>query len=124
MEKSPSSLRTLLRWTLRIVFTVAGIAILALIGFRYAAHEREARAPQDAAPKGGRYVKARDVEIFVQEAGRAGAPVVLFVHGTGAWSEAWRACLDAAAGAGFHAVALDLPPFGYSTRPADVSYAK
>ena len=52
------------------------------------------------------------------------APVVLFVHGMGAWSELWRATLDATAAAGFRAVALDLPPFGYSERPARPAYSR
>src|SRR5262249_32879499 len=39
-----------------------------------------------------------------------GVPVVL-IHGTAAWSELWRATIDALAAAGFHVVALDLPPF-------------
>jgi pimeloyl-ACP methyl ester carboxylesterase len=97
--------------------------LLALVAFRYAASEREAHGARAAAPVGGRYVKADDVEIFIQEAGPASGPAVLFVHGTGAWSEAWRASLEAAGRAGFHAIALDLPPFGYSTRPP-TSYAK
>ena len=45
-------------------------------------------------------------------------PVVL-IHGTAAWSELWRATIDALAAAGFHVIALDLPPFGFSDRPGD-----
>ena len=60
---------------------------------------------------------AGDVEIFIQETGPADGPVVLFVHGTGAWSGTWREAMTAA-GAGFRAIAIDLPPFGFSRRPA------
>ena len=49
---------------------------------------------------------------------------VLFVHGTGAWSEAWRGSMAAAAKAGARAIALDLPPFGFSQRPQAPRYAK
>ena len=53
----------------------------------------------------------------MQEKGPAdGIPVVLF-HGTAAWSELWRHTSDALAAAGFHVIALDLPPFGFSDRP-------
>ncbi len=117
-------MRAFLGWTGAIFFTLLGIAILALLGFRGAAWNREVHTPESGAPEGGRYVKARDVRVFIQEAGAADAPVVLFVHGTGAWSEAWRASLEAASKVGFRAIALDLPPFGYSTRPADGNYAK
>jgi len=60
----------------------------------------------------------------VQELGPVGAPVVVFVHGMGAWSELWRETLVATAGAGFRAVALDLPPFGYSERPAPDAFGR
>jgi pimeloyl-ACP methyl ester carboxylesterase len=42
--------------------------------------------------------------------------VVLF-HGTAAWSELWRKTIDRLSAAGFHVIALDLPPFGFSDRP-------
>jgi pimeloyl-ACP methyl ester carboxylesterase len=55
--------------------------------------------------------------VFVQEHGPAnGIPVVLF-HGTAAWSELWRHTITPLAAAGFHVIALDLPPFGFSDRP-------
>jgi pimeloyl-ACP methyl ester carboxylesterase len=60
--------------------------------------------------------------MFVQEAGPPdGIPVVL-IHDTGAWSEIWRETMTALAAAGFHAVALDMPPFGFSQRPSRPSY--
>jgi pimeloyl-ACP methyl ester carboxylesterase len=69
-------------------------------------------------------VRAHDVELFVQERGDPSRPAVVFVHGTGAWSETWLPAMDAVAAAGFHAVALDLPPFGYSQRPDPPRYDK
>lgn len=69
-------------------------------------------------------MRAADTEIFVQERGPKDGQPVVFVHGTGAWSEAWHHSLEAAAGAGFRAIALDLPPFGFSTRPVSSDYSK
>ena len=69
------------------------------------------------APRTGHLVPTRSGGVFVQEKGPAnGIPVVLF-HGTAAWSELWRQTSDALASAGFHVIALDLPPFGFSDRP-------
>lgn len=96
--------------------------VLVLAGFRVAAARRETVARHDAAPKSGRFVKAGDVELFVQEEGPAGGAPVVFVHGTGAWSEIWRGTMRALAGAGYRAIALDMPPFGYSSRPANADY--
>ena len=112
---------------LRALFVLCAAAIVAaaaILGFfRLQAHERETREAANIAPPSGRFVKAADVEIFVQEAGPPGGPAVLFVHGTGAWSETWREAMTAAAGAGFRAIAIDLPPFGFSSRPASGAYA-
>jgi pimeloyl-ACP methyl ester carboxylesterase len=60
--------------------------------------------------------------MYVQEAGPASGPVVLLVHGTGAWSEIWRRTLDTLGAEGYHAVAVDMPPFGYSERPTRADY--
>ena len=83
----------LTRW-LRALFGLGAAAIVAVAAilafFRLQAHERETHEGANIAPPTGRFVKAADVEIFVQEAGPADAPAVLFVHGTGAWSETWR----------------------------------
>jgi pimeloyl-ACP methyl ester carboxylesterase len=107
---------------LGILLAVLAIAVLGT--FRWQAHARETKTRQEAAPRVGRFVRAADVEIFVQEAGPPGAPVVLFVHGMGAWSELWRETLTVTAAAGFRAVAVDLPPFGFSERPAPGGYGR
>jgi pimeloyl-ACP methyl ester carboxylesterase len=112
------------KW-LVVALIVIAIGVSAVLGaFRYQASSRETRTRVEAAPAGGRFVRAADVDVFIQEVGPRDAPVVLFVHGMGAWSELWRATLAATAAAGFRAVALDLPPFGYSERPARPAYSR
>jgi pimeloyl-ACP methyl ester carboxylesterase len=96
--------------------------VVALAGFRAAASRREVQTRRDAAPKTGRFVRAADVELFVQEEGPpTGAPVLL-VHGTGAWSEIWRETMHALAARGYRAIAVDMPPFGFTARPSNVDY--
>ena len=104
-------------------FVLCGV-LIGLQGFRAKAGRSEILSAAEIAPKTGRFVHAGDVDLFVQEAGPADGPAVLFVHGTGAWSETWRDTLTALAGAGFHAIALDLPPFGFSQRPSNGLYDK
>ena len=110
---------------MRVGYALGALAlavVLLLAGFRVAAARRERVSRQETAPKTGRFVRAADVELFVQEEGPAdGAPVV-FVHGTGAWSEIWRGTMRVLAGAGYRAIALDMPPFGFSSRPASADY--
>jgi pimeloyl-ACP methyl ester carboxylesterase len=68
-----------------------------------------------------RYVPANGIRLFCVEAGPAGGPLVLFVHG---WPEcwySWRHQLPVLGAAGYHAVAVDLPGYGRSDKP-DVVY--
>jgi pimeloyl-ACP methyl ester carboxylesterase len=117
-------MRRALKW---IGGTLAvGIVLVALLlsWGRWQASQRESTPAAQLAPRSGRYVPAADVRIFLQEAGSPDLPTVLFVHGTGAWSETWRESMRAIADGGFHAVAIDLPPFGYSDRPQPPLYDK
>ena len=77
-----------------------------------------------ARPAGGEFVSAGDARIFVQRLGPRDAPTVVFMHGTGSWSEAWRQSMVTAEKLGYQAVAIDLPPFGYSVPPASGDYSK
>ena len=110
----------------RIVARTATIAVaLVVVGlawYRFAAADREALSRSLACPLSGRFVRGGDVEMFVQQDGPANGPAVLFVHGTGAWSQIWRRTMDTLATKGFHVVAVDVPPFGFSERPANADY--
>jgi len=77
----------------------------------------------EAAPSTGQFIHAADVQMFVQEDGPSDGPPVVLIHGTGAWSEIWRGTMHALAGAGYRAIALDMPPFGFSTRPTSADYS-
>ena len=52
--------------------------------------------------------------IAYREAGEQDAPPALFLHGYPESSYMWREAVDAAGGAGWRAIALDLPGFGDS----------
>ena len=104
-----------------IVLLISSIFVLA--GFRIAAARREIYSRSEAAPSTGHFYRAADVQMFVQEDGPLDGPPVVLIHGTGAWSEIWRGTMHALATAGYRAIALDMPPFGYSTRPASHDYS-
>lgn len=103
-----------------LVFGIAAIAFCSSIWIENYVETKEAG---QLAPTSGHFVHAADVQVFVQELGDSSAPSVVFIHGTGAWSETWRDSMSAVVEAGFHAVAIDMPPFGFSQRPLDYSYA-
>ena len=108
---------------LLIIATVCLILVGLLSFFTWQASDREREARQQAAPTTGRFVSAGDLELFIQEMGPATGPAVLFVHGTGAWSEMWREPLTALAEAGYRAIAIDVPPFGFSEKPTQPRYS-
>jgi len=103
-------------------FVVLGLT-LAVVTLRILAAARERLSAPDAAPRSGRYVRAGDAEMFVQEEGPADGPAVLLIHGTGAWSEIWRGTMRSLAGTGYRAIALDMPPFGYTMVKKGASFS-
>ena len=116
-------MRRLVRYTLWTLVLLMAVVCLTAAGFRIAAAVRETAEAADLAPASGQFIATRSGRVFMQEAGpRDGIPVVLF-HGTAAWSELWRATMTALAGAGFRAIALDIPPFGFSDRPGSYTRA-
>jgi pimeloyl-ACP methyl ester carboxylesterase len=114
-------------WGRFLVIAVAlatTLAIATLAGFRIGAALRETGRAADLAPPGGRFVETKGGRLFVQEKGPGTGPAVVLIHGTGAWSELWRATIDHLAGQGFRVVAIDMPPFGFSERPSVPSYGR
>ena len=86
------------------------------------AHSRERDVAQSAAPAGARFVRAADVDMLIQERGPANGKPIVFISGAGAWSSTWLPTMDYLAQAGYHCIAVDLPPFGYTSRPAANTY--
>lgn len=76
-------------------------------------------SPLDAAllPEGvrARHVQAGELAMHVLEAGEAGAPLVLLLHGFPELAWSWRHVLPALGRAGFHAVAPDQRGYGRTT---------
>ena len=108
---------TILRWSGKSLFVLLLLLVLVIVAFLMAASIRETRTRAELAPSWGDLVPTSSGSVFVQEQGPPnGIPVVLF-HGTAAWSELWRHTTPVLAAAGFHVIALDLPPFGFSDRP-------
>ena len=79
---------------------------------------REIMSPEALAQGRGRWVQAADADIYLREWGDPKQPTLLLTNGAGAWSGTWFALPDALRAAGWHVVAIDLPPFGLS-RTAD-----
>jgi pimeloyl-ACP methyl ester carboxylesterase len=113
-----------LRRLIKILLVLVLLAIAAVASFRVTASLRETATREELAPASGRLVQTSSGSMFLQEKGPAGGTPVVLIHGTAAWSELWRATIDALAAGGFHVIALDMPPFGFSDRPGDYTRAR
>lgn len=104
------------------IFVLILVALIATLFIQ--ANYRQSEERLLASPKTGFYVEAYDTQLFLQRAGPSSAPAVIFIHGTGAWSEIWRPYMNLAVSLGYQAIALDMPPFGYSIPPKSNRYDK
>jgi pimeloyl-ACP methyl ester carboxylesterase len=105
----------------------AGLVILAaagLIVLRIAAAMRETDTADAAAPTNGNFVATAMGRMFVQTDGPATGHPVILVHGSGAWGGLWRETSAMLAAHGYRPIAIDLPPFGFSDRPASGDYRR
>ena len=112
----------LLRGALLLCLALVMIAALVLGGFRLWAGLRESASGVELAAGKGAFVPADDIAMHVQLAGPADGRAVVLIHGTAAWSETWFEVSALLAAAGYRAIAVDLPPFGLSDRPAPDGY--
>jgi pimeloyl-ACP methyl ester carboxylesterase len=108
----------------RLILFVLTLIILILVYGRARLLWTETQTVQQAAPTTGRWVKAHDINMYVQEFGNKDAPPLVLVHGTGAWSGTWVSNVEAMTQSGFRVFALDLPPFGYSETPTSPKYSR
>jgi pimeloyl-ACP methyl ester carboxylesterase len=115
---------TFLRRLAKTLLVLVLLAITAIASFRLAAALRETATREELAPLSGRLVQTSSGGVFLQEKGPAGGTPVVLIHGTAAWSELWRDTIDALAMSGFHVIALDMPPFGFSDHPGDYTRAR
>jgi pimeloyl-ACP methyl ester carboxylesterase len=114
--------KKLVRLTLRALAILGILLVLVALLAVVAAARRETDRRQSLAPSTGRFVRSHDVDLYIQEAGPADGRVVVLMHGTGAWSEIWRETMTRLADRGYRAVAVDMPPFGFSERPPSHDY--
>lgn len=108
----------LLKFLLRLFLAFAFIVLIvsaALRGWAALRETADAREGHEAAL----FVSAGGLDLHYGEWGPPDGRVLLLIPGALAWSQTWRDIALPLGEAGYRTVALDLPPFGYSERPAD-----
>lgn len=97
---------------------------VALMTFGYLALNRETQTPQQAAGPKAKYVRTDDLAIHYQEWGPPDGKPLILVPGSFAWSETFRDIAIPLGQRGWRVIGVDMPPFGYSERPADHDYSR
>lgn len=110
-----------LRLAILVLLALGGAVV---VFFNWQRTVRESRSRAEEAPNTGRFVRISDGAIYIQETGVASNRPILFIHGTGAWSELWRDTLDRCPALGQYCVAIDVPPFGFSELVDESHYTR
>jgi hypothetical protein len=118
------SAKSLLKWFGYVLAALFLIVVLAIAYLNWLGTHRETEDRTSAAPASGHFVHAADVDIYIQEEGPKSGPAVILLHAAGGWSGVWKQTMDALADAGYHAIALDMPPLGFSEKPATPRYSR
>ena len=71
----------------------------------------------------GAYILAEDLTLHIHERGKQHKQTVLFVHGLGSWGKIWDKTTARLEEEGFHTIAVDMPPFGFSEKPIGFSFS-
>lgn len=73
-------------------------------------------------PEHSWFMRVGGVRIHYQDAGNEDAPAIILIHGFISSTMIWSDVFLPLAAAGFRVIALDLPGYGYSDKPADGRY--
>lgn len=98
-----------------IVLLLAGMATVSAQGFQ---------TPEELADENGAFANINGEAIYYITEGEPTNPAILFIHGFGGSTFTWRDILEPVANQGFYALALDLPPFGLSSKNPALDYSR
>ncbi len=112
----------ILKLLIKIFLWLLLAAALVCVSFSVVALIRERHDNEAIAPKTGTYIQAGDIRLFVQTAGDKSDTPILLIHGMASWSETWRPVMDMLVQDNWYVIAVDMPPFGFSDRPASHDY--
>lgn len=117
-------MRRLLKIFAAFVAGLVAVVGVALMTFGALALNRESQTPEQAAGAGASYVQVGDLAIHYREWGPADGKPLLLMPGSFAWSETYRDIAEPLGARGWRVIGVDMPPFGYSERPANHDYSR
>jgi pimeloyl-ACP methyl ester carboxylesterase len=103
-----------MRRLVKTIGIVLAIIVVALGSFRVASAFRESKTAEQLAPENGRFVATSYGRIHISEWGDTNNKTVFMTHGMAAWGGLWSETATFLASNGYHVIAIDQAPFGYS----------
>jgi len=104
-----------------ILLLVVTVILTIVIGFfQTSAYFRESLSYTES---DGAYILAEDLTLHIHERGKQHKQTILFVHGLGSWGKIWDETTARLEEEGFHTVAVDMPPFGFSEKPINYLFS-
>ncbi|WGI22221.1 alpha/beta hydrolase [Amylibacter sp. IMCC11727] len=105
-------------YALLLIVFICGTALWASVKLR------ETEQLADILPENGLRVETSELTVHITPTGTNTDTPVLLIHGTGSWGGYWQETADIIAANDYYALALDVPPFGYSDRAPDGNYGR
>jgi pimeloyl-ACP methyl ester carboxylesterase len=99
---------------LKLISLLVLLILVGLFAFRTLAHFRETETAQALAPPNGQFIQTSYGAVHVTEWGSMTSPVVVMTHGMAAWGGLWTDTAQHLAANGYHVIAFDQAPFGFS----------
>jgi len=114
----------IIRKLFKVLIFLIALLLIILIAFRVLAAFRETETSHGMALDNGQFVVIGKEEIHIQTYGETSNTTILLIHGTAAWGGLWKETAVFLASNGYRVYALDLPPFGFSSRPSNARYSR
>lgn len=106
------------------LYAISFLALLACLALWASVKLRETEHLADILPDNGIRLETRAETIHITPTGDANAPPVLLIHGTASWGGYWAETSEILSENNYYALALDVPPFGYSDHAQDRDYGR
>ncbi len=106
------------------LYSLALILFVVCLAIWVSVKLRETEQLADILPENGMRVETEQLTVHVTPTGQDTDPPILLIHGTGSWGGYWQETADILAANKYYALALDVPPFGYTDRAPDRDYGR
>lgn len=110
-------------WRIALI-ALSGLLLLIVGWYVFNTRILESKDPKSAAPSSTNYEAVGDEWIAYSERKGSTGTAVIFVGGLSAWHGTWERTIRSLSDSPHTYIAIDLPPFGYSTVPEDADFTR